>query len=110
LPSNSRCKLEFEKENKLKAFEVNGWIKAMPVRKVENDGQRNTGEWRQATKRIRLRAKLQLIMTVRERKLAVTLVKGQTTLCQGSPTRKTRKTKSDGWRNTGERRQVIKRI
>jgi hypothetical protein len=75
--------LEFGKDNKLKAFKVDGWIKAMPARNVESNGRKNTEERRQAAKRIRLRAKPQLTMTVREQKLAVNPVKGQTTLCQG---------------------------
>jgi hypothetical protein len=56
----------------------------MLVRKAKSDSQRNTGEWKQAAKIIRLMAKPQLTMTVREQKLAVNPVKGQTTLCQGS--------------------------
>ena len=46
-----------------------------------------------------------------EWKLAVkNLVNGQTTLCQDSPTRKTRKAESDGRRNTRKRRQAAKGI
>ena len=82
----------------------------MPARKAKSDCQRNTGKWRQVAKRIQLRAKRQLIMTVEEQKLIVNLVKGQTTLCQGSPTKKTRKAKSDSRINNGERRQTAKRI
>jgi hypothetical protein len=78
------CKFEFEKYNKLKASEVNGWIKAMLARKAKSDDRRNTRERRQAAKIIRLRAKPQLTMMVGERKLAVNSMKGQTTLCQGS--------------------------
>jgi hypothetical protein len=80
------------------------------ARKAKSDGRRNTGEWRQAAKKIRLKAKPQLTMTVVERKLVINPVKGQTTLYQGSPTRKTRNAESDDWRNTGERRQAAKRI
>jgi hypothetical protein len=46
----------------------------MLVRKAESDGRRNTREWKQAAKRTRLRAKLQLTMTVREQKLAVNVM------------------------------------
>jgi hypothetical protein len=80
------------------------------ARKAKSDGWRNTREWRQAAKKIGLKAKPQLTMTVVERKLVINHVKGQTTLYQGSPTRKTRNAKSDDWKNTGERRQAAKRI
>jgi hypothetical protein len=49
-------------------------------------------------------------MTVGERKLAVNLVKGQTTLFESLPTRKTRKAESDGQRNIEKWRQAAKRI
>jgi hypothetical protein len=38
--TQAACKLEFGNENELKAVEVDGWIKAMPKRKIESDGQR----------------------------------------------------------------------
>jgi hypothetical protein len=33
-PLKLKCKLEFEKENELKAVEVDGWIKAVPAKKA----------------------------------------------------------------------------